>query len=30
MAEDVTCTVCGSEYHLVHIKVPARDKRNIV
>jgi len=26
MAEDITCKVCGSEYHLVHIKVPARDK----
>jgi|GEM_PF-2383162 len=26
MAEDITCSVCGSEYHMIHIKIPARDK----
>ena len=30
MAEDIICTVCGSEYHLAHIKVPARDKGDSV
>jgi len=30
MAENITCTVCGSEYHLLHINVPTRDKGDSV